>query len=114
MNASNDSPETAAQNRFLSGDATKGEAIVSLRGVTKKFGETVVFKDVDLDVGVSEVVVLIGPSGAGKSTLLRCVNGLEQITSGDIVVAGQTLSYDQKHLNRIRSRIGMVFQAFNL
>uniref|UniRef100_UPI0018F2BF9E amino acid ABC transporter ATP-binding protein n=1 Tax=Tessaracoccus antarcticus TaxID=2479848 RepID=UPI0018F2BF9E len=88
--------------------------MVQLRGVTKKFGETVVFSDVDLEVGVSEVVVLIGPSGAGKSTLLRCVNGLEEITSGEIVVAGQTLSYDQKHLNRIRSRIGMVFQSFNL
>lgn len=112
--SSADNHETAAQDRFLAGDADKGEAIVQLRGVTKKFGETVVFKDVDLDVGVSEVVVLIGPSGAGKSTLLRCVNGLEQITSGEIVVAGQTLSYDQKHLNRIRSRIGMVFQAFNL
>ncbi len=114
MPDSEENPEAAVQERFLAGDAEKGEAIVQLRGVTKKFGETVVFKDVDLDVGVSEVVVLIGPSGAGKSTLLRCVNGLEQITSGDIVVAGQTLSYDQKHLNRIRSRIGMVFQAFNL
>ena len=106
--------DAAAADRFLSGDADKGEAIVQLHGVTKKFGDTVVFKDVDLEVGVSEVVVLIGPSGAGKSTLLRCVNGLEQITSGEIVVAGQTLRYDQKHLNRIRSRIGMVFQAFNL
>ncbi len=114
MTDSQEELEAAAADRFLSGDADKGEAIVQLRGVTKKFGDTVVFKDVDLDVGVSEVVVLIGPSGAGKSTLLRCVNGLEQITSGDIVVAGQTLSYDQKHLNRIRSRIGMVFQAFNL
>ncbi len=114
MSESEEERQAAAAERFLSGDADKGEAIVQLRGVTKKFGDTVVFEDVDLDVGVSEVVVLIGPSGAGKSTLLRCVNGLEQITSGDIVVAGQTLAYDQKHLNRIRSRIGMVFQAFNL
>jgi len=114
MTESQEELKAAAADRFLSGDADKGEAIVQLHGVTKKFGDTVVFQDVDLDVGVSEVVVLIGPSGAGKSTLLRCVNGLEQITSGEIVVAGQTLSYDQKHLNRIRSRIGMVFQAFNL
>lgn len=114
MSESEEDLETAAQDRFLSGDAEKGESIVQLQGVTKKFGDTVVFKDIDLNVGVSEVVVLIGPSGAGKSTLLRCVNGLEQITSGEIVVAGQTLSYEQKYLNRIRSRIGMVFQAFNL
>ncbi|MEO7587067.1 MAG: amino acid ABC transporter ATP-binding protein [Arachnia sp.] len=114
MPDSEEERDAAAQDRFLAGDGNKGEPIVQLRGVTKKFGETVVFSDVDLDVGVSEVVVLIGPSGAGKSTLLRCVNGLEQITSGEIVVAGQTLRYDQKHLNRIRSRIGMVFQSFNL
>lgn len=53
-----------------------------MRKVTKKFGEILVFEDIDLDVSKSEVVVLVGPSGAGKSTLLRCVNGLEQITSG--------------------------------
>ena len=114
MSQSEEERQAAAQDRFLTGGAGKGESIVQLRKVTKKFGETVVFEDVDLNVGVSEVVVLIGPSGAGKSTLLRCVNGLEQISSGEIVVAGQTLRYDQKHLNRIRSRIGMVFQAFNL
>ncbi|WP_074436945.1 ATP-binding cassette domain-containing protein [Tessaracoccus massiliensis] len=85
-----------------------------MRKVTKKFGEILVFEDIDLDVSKSEVVVLVGPSGAGKSTLLRCVNGLEQITSGTITVAGDELSYDQAHLNRIRSRVDMVFQQFNL
>ena len=69
-------------------EASEDDAnVVEMRKVTKKFGDTLVFKDVDLDVSKSEVVVLVGPSGAGKSTLLRCVNGLEQITSGSITVA---------------------------
>ena len=88
--------------------------IVEMRQVTKKFGETVVFSDVDLDVAAGEVVVLVGPSGAGKSTLLRCVNGLERITSGTIEVAGEELRYQEKTLNHLRSRVGMVFQQFNL
>ncbi|HHT12241.1 MAG TPA: amino acid ABC transporter ATP-binding protein [Propionibacterium sp.] len=96
-------------------EASEDDAnVVEMRKVTKKFGDTLVFKDVDLDVSKSEVVVLVGPSGAGKSTLLRCVNGLEQITSGSITVAGNELSYDEAHLNKIRSRVGMVFQQFNL
>jgi ABC-type polar amino acid transport system ATPase subunit len=74
----------------------------------------VVLDGVDLDVHRGEVVVLIGPSGAGKSTLLRCINGLERIQEGTIRVAGEELVYKEKALNHIRSRIGMVFQAFNL
>ena len=88
--------------------------VVEMRNVTKYFGKTLVFKDIDLDIEKSEVVVLVGPSGAGKSTLLRCVNGLETITSGTIHVAGEELRYDESHLNKIRSRVGMVFQQFNL
>ncbi|GAB3714191.1 amino acid ABC transporter ATP-binding protein [Mariniluteicoccus flavus] len=100
---------------LLSGDGTgRGTNIVEMRGVTKKFGETLVFEDIDLDVASGEVVVLVGPSGAGKSTLLRCVNGLEKITSGTINVAGEELAYDEKTLNHLRSRVGMVFQQFNL
>ncbi|MCD9153666.1 amino acid ABC transporter ATP-binding protein [Aeromicrobium sp. zg-Y1362] len=85
-----------------------------MRDVVKKFGQTTVLDGVDLTVHAGEVVVLIGPSGAGKSTLLRCINGLERINSGTITVGGQQLSYDEKSLNRVRSRIGMVFQSFNL
>lgn len=97
-----------------SGGAPRGQALVELRQVTKKFGADTVFADIDLTVGAGDVVVLIGPSGAGKSTLLRCVNGLEKVTSGEIHVAGEALTYDQKSINHIRSRIGMVFQQFNL
>ncbi len=91
-----------------------GEPLVRMRDILKKFGDTVVLEGVDLDVQPRQVVVLIGPSGAGKSTLLRCINGLEKIQGGTIHVAGEKLVYKEKHLNHIRSRIGMVFQAFNL
>ncbi|MGO0575200.1 amino acid ABC transporter ATP-binding protein [Ornithinimicrobium panacihumi] len=91
-----------------------GQPLVQMRDIVKKFGSTVVLDGIDLDVQEGEVVCLIGPSGAGKSTLLRCINGLERISSGSIEVGGQELRYDEKHLNDIRSRIGMVFQSFNL
>ncbi|HET6561917.1 MAG TPA: amino acid ABC transporter ATP-binding protein [Marmoricola sp.] len=91
-----------------------GTALVQMRGIVKKFGDNVVLDGIDLDVNRGEVVVLIGPSGAGKSTLLRCINGLERIQGGTIHVAGEELVYKEKHLNHIRSRIGMVFQSFNL
>lgn len=93
---------------------SQAQALVSMRDIVKRFGNNVVLDGVHLDVHAGEVVVLIGPSGAGKSTLLRCVNGLEKITSGTIEVDGQQLTYDETTLNRIRSRIGMVFQSFNL
>jgi ABC-type polar amino acid transport system ATPase subunit len=93
---------------------TENEPLVQMRGIVKKYGDTVVLDGVDLDVHRGEVVVLIGPSGAGKSTLLRCINGLERIQEGTIRVAGEELVYKEKALNHIRSRIGMVFQAFNL
>ena len=100
------SPETSAPQA--------GEPVVEMRDILKSYGDTVVLEGVDLDVHRGEVVVLIGPSGAGKSTLLRCINGLERIQGGTIRVAGEELSYREKDLNRVRSRIGMVFQSFNL
>ena len=90
------------------------EPLVTMRDIVKRFGSTTVLDGIDLDVHEGEVVCLIGPSGAGKSTLLRCINGLERITDGTIEVGGDRLVYDEKHLNDIRSRIGMVFQSFNL
>ncbi len=106
------SAETTDQDFF---ETSADDAnVVEMRDVTKYFGKTLVFKDIDLDIEKSEVVVLVGPSGAGKSTLLRCVNGLETISSGTIHVAGEELRYDESHLNKIRSRVGMVFQQFNL
>ena len=92
----------------------QGQPLVSMRNIVKTFGDNVVLDGVDLDVYPGEVVVLIGPSGAGKSTLLRCINGLERISSGTIEVDGQQLSYQESAINRIRSRIGMVFQSFKL
>ncbi len=92
----------------------EGGTLIEMRDIVKRFGRTVVLDGVDLDVHRGEVVVLIGPSGAGKSTLLRCINGLERINSGTIRFNGQDMSYREKDLNRIRSRIGMVFQSFNL
>ncbi|MFK5634397.1 MULTISPECIES: amino acid ABC transporter ATP-binding protein [unclassified Ornithinimicrobium] len=88
--------------------------MVQMRGIVKRFGSTTVLDGIDLDVAEGEVVTLIGPSGAGKSTLLRCVNGLERISDGTIEVAGERLAYTEKGLNRLRARIGMVFQSFNL
>ncbi|WP_313406575.1 amino acid ABC transporter ATP-binding protein [Aeromicrobium sp.] len=95
-------------------DLDPGRPLVEMRGIVKKFGETTVLDGVDLAVHPGEVVVLIGPSGAGKSTLLRCINGLERVQSGTIRLGGEELTYSEKHLNRLRSRIGMVFQSFNL
>lgn len=89
-------------------------ALVQMRDIFKKFGSTVVLDGIDLDVHEGEVVCLIGPSGAGKSTLLRCINGLERISGGTILLGGEQLTYDEKVLNGFRSRIGMVFQSFNL
>ncbi|MGN6577174.1 MAG: amino acid ABC transporter ATP-binding protein [Nocardioides sp.] len=96
------------------GSGHESEPLVQMKGIVKKYGDTVVLDGVDLDVHRGEVVVLIGPSGAGKSTLLRCINGLERVQEGTIRVAGEDLVYKEKALNHIRSRIGMVFQAFNL
>ena len=83
-------------------------------GVDKFFGETHVLKDVDLAVDEREVVVVIGPSGSGKSTLLRCANRLEEIQGGEVRIQGQSITDPDVDVNRLRQRIGMVFQSFNL
>src|SRR5699024_7693889 len=73
-----------------------------------------VLKDIDMEVARREVVIVIGPSGSGKSTLCRAINRLETINSGDIIIDGQRLPDEGKALARLRSEVGMVFQAFNL
>jgi glutamate transport system ATP-binding protein len=88
--------------------------LVTLERVNKHFGELHVLKDVDLEVGEGEVVVVIGPSGSGKSTLCRAINRLETIESGRITVDGQPLPEEGKELARLRADVGMVFQSFNL
>jgi glutamate transport system ATP-binding protein len=87
---------------------------VVLQGVNKHFGALHVLKDIDLSVARGEVVVVIGPSGSGKSTLCRTINRLETIDSGTITVDGQPLPAEGKQLAQLRSRVGMVFQSFNL
>jgi polar amino acid transport system ATP-binding protein len=85
-----------------------------IEGLHKSFGDLEVLKGIDLELGEHEVVCLIGSSGSGKSTLLRCVNLLEPIDAGRIVVEGDEITAKGVDVNRIRRRIGIVFQAFNL
>ncbi len=87
---------------------------VSLQGVTKRFDDLEVLHGIDLDVAEHKVVCLIGASGSGKSTLLRCINLLEQVDAGTIVVDGQTITGTKVDVNRLRQKIGIVFQAYNL
>ncbi len=89
-------------------------SFVSLQGVTKRFGELEVLRKVDLDVDEHNVVCLIGASGSGKSTLLRCINLLEKVEEGTIVVDGQTVTNGKVDVNALRRKIGIVFQAYNL
>lgn len=86
--------------------------IISIRSLTKNFGENKILKGIDLDVQKGEVISIIGSSGSGKSTLLRCVNMLEELTSGDILYHGESILKMQKA--RFRTKVGMVFQSFNL
>jgi len=88
--------------------------MVEFRKVSKRFGQTVVLDGVDLSIGTGEVVVLIGPSGSGKSTLLRCINALETIDGGDLVVDGRSVRGGAATVREIRQEAGMVFQQFNL
>jgi len=90
------------------------DQFVSLRGVTKRFGDLEVLHGIDLDVAEHKVVCLIGASGSGKSTLLRCINLLEQVDAGTIVVDGQTITGTKVDVNRLRQKIGIVFQSYNL
>ncbi|HSF04884.1 MAG TPA: amino acid ABC transporter ATP-binding protein [Methylomirabilota bacterium] len=88
------------------------QAIV-FRDVNKFFGKLHVLRDVNLAVAPGEVVVVCGPSGSGKSTLIRCVNALERVQAGEIVVLGHTIT-GRSNLSRLRTQVGMVFQSFNL
>ena len=89
-------------------------AKISLRGVRKSFGTHSVLNGIDLDIAEGTVVSLIGPSGSGKSTLLRCINLLEPIDDGEILLDGTDISLPGFDANPVRRRIGMVFQNFNL
>ena len=90
------------------------QLILSVKNLTKKFGDTQVLKGIDLDVYEGDVVAIIGPSGCGKSTFLRCVNCLEDPSGGSIMFDGEDLADMKVDINVHRQKIGMVFQQFNL
>ncbi|HHV71741.1 MAG TPA: amino acid ABC transporter ATP-binding protein [Clostridia bacterium] len=88
--------------------------MIEVRNLNKKFGDLQVLYDINNRVEAGEVVVIIGPSGSGKSTFLRCLNQLEQATSGEIIIDGVSLNDSKIDINKVRQNIGMVFQHFNL
>ena len=97
------------------GDSAAGnDIVIAIDGMHKWFGEFHVLKDINLEVGRGERIVICGPSGSGKSTLIRCINRLEEHQQGSIVVDGTELTGDLKNIEIIRSEVGMVFQHFNL
>ena len=89
-------------------------AIIEVQKLQKKYGDLEVLKSIDLSIEEGEVVCIIGPSGSGKSTFLRCLNRLEKINSGHIIIDGYDLTDKKTNLNKVREEIGMVFQHFNL
>ncbi|MFG6118771.1 amino acid ABC transporter ATP-binding protein [Thalassobacillus sp. B23F22_16] len=88
--------------------------MISVRDLHKSFGSVEVLKGIDAEIKEKEVVCVIGPSGSGKSTFLRCLNLLEEVTSGDVLIEGTNLTDPKVNINEVRSRVGMVFQHFNL
>lgn len=89
-------------------------SMVEFRNVTKNFGESMVLNGISLNIDAGEVVVVVGPSGSGKSTFLRCINVLETINGGDLLVDGLSVRGDSAQVREIRREAGMVFQQFNL
>jgi len=91
-----------------------GDPIVSITGLNKWYGDFHVLRDIDLEVGRGERIVICGPSGSGKSTLIRCINALEEFQEGKIVVDGIELGPNLRRVDEVRREVGMVFQSFNL
>ena len=101
---------TNNQAETMNDDST----IISISKLNKWYGNFHALKDIDLSVNKTEKIVICGPSGSGKSTLIRCINRLEVHQEGSIIVDGVELNDDLRHINEIRSEVGMVFQHFNL
>ena len=101
---------------FLGDDTgpIKGVPKIKVTGLTKDFGDNHVLRGIDLEVQKGEVVCVIGPSGSGKSTFLRCLNRLEEPTSGEILIDGESITDPKANVDKIRQHMGMVFQQFNL
>ncbi len=93
---------------------TSGQNKIVVKNLKKSFGSLEVLKDINMEVSEGEVVVLIGPSGSGKSTFLRCLNQLEKVTDGQIIIDGHDVTDKHTDINKVRENIGMVFQHFNL
>lgn len=90
------------------------EALLQVRGLKKHFGHLEVLRGIDIDIHKGEVVAVIGPSGSGKSTFIRCFNRLEEPTAGEVIFEGQQINTKNADIDKIRQKIGMVFQNFNL
>jgi len=88
--------------------------IVSIKGLNKWYGDFHVLRDINIEVGKGERIVICGPSGSGKSTLIRCINALEEFQEGEIVVDGIALGPNLRRVDEVRREVGMVFQSFNL
>jgi ABC-type polar amino acid transport system ATPase subunit len=91
-----------------------GDTMIQVKQLTKSFGNLQVLKKIDAQIKRQEVVCIIGPSGSGKSTFLRCINLLEEPTSGEILIDGLNIMDKQTNINSVRQKVGMVFQQFNL
>ncbi|AHL73286.1 amino acid ABC transporter ATP-binding protein [Bacillus altitudinis] len=89
-------------------------SMITVKNLKKSFGDNEVLKDINAVIEEKEVVCVIGPSGSGKSTFLRCLNKLEDITAGEVVVHGHTITDPKVNINKVRQEVGMVFQHFNL
>lgn len=90
------------------------DEILHIKNLSKRYGDTKVLKNINISVKKGEVVVIIGPSGCGKSTLLRCLNGLEEIQEGEVLLDDQVVNPNKKNLSKNREKIGMVFQSYDL
>ena len=103
-----------SQNIWKQGGRTKMEEILRIQNLSKRYGDMPVLDHVDLSVKKGEVVVIVGPSGCGKSTFLRCMNALEEIQEGKVLLDGELINPCRGKLNLVRQRIGMVFQSYEL
>lgn len=90
------------------------DEILHIKNLSKRYGDTNVLKNINISVKKGEVVVIIGPSGCGKSTLLRCLNGLEEIQEGEVLLDDRVVNPNKKNLSKNREKIGMVFQSYDL
>ncbi len=88
--------------------------MIKVKSLKKNYGDNIVLKDINVNINKGEVVSVIGPSGSGKSTFLRCINGLEELSGGHIFIDGTDIANPNVNIDKLREKIGMVFQSFNL